>query len=80
MIKTVVRTVYFAPTRGRYYMTKAGAIKAESRAILSKKFPTEQAEYEDFGFKTYPGFHWTSLPRSEVLFRRVCRLIEKAKP
>lgn len=79
-IKPVVRTVYFSPTRGRHYMTKGGAIRAEAKALLQKKFPSEKAEYEDFGFMTYPGFYWKDMPRSDVLFRRVCRLIKNSTP
>lgn len=42
MIKTSQATVYFAPTKGRRYLTKWGAIRAEARAIIYKHFPAPE--------------------------------------
>lgn len=78
MIKPVIRTVYLAPTRGRHYMTKASAIRAEATALIIRRHPTEEPDY-DQGHMLYPGFHWTELPRHAVLLRRVCRLVKNAK-
>jgi hypothetical protein len=76
-IETVVRTLYRSSRAGRHYQTKSAAIGAEARAILLEKYPTEQAEYED-GRMTYPGYHWREIPRSEVLYRRVVRMVRAA--
>lgn len=68
-------TVYRASTKGRRYLSKQAAIKAEARAIIMRKHPTERYE-NDTG---YPGFHWRGLPRSHVLLRRVMRLVAAAR-
>jgi len=66
-------TVYRAA--GRRYVTLRGAVYAAAVARIKAKYPSEQAEYEN-GMQYYPGFHWSELPRSKVLLRRVCRLIK----
>lgn len=33
--------VYYAPTKGRRYFSKAAAIRAEARAIIKKHWPDE---------------------------------------
>lgn len=43
MIERDQAIVYYAPTKGRRYFSKAAAIKAESRAIIKKYFPDERA-------------------------------------
>ena len=75
MIEVLTRTVYRSTTKGRSYLTKSAAITAEARALIVKKHPSEQADYDNIGRCTYGGFHWSSLPRSDVLFRRVRRLV-----
>lgn len=76
-IKPVVRTVYLAPTKGRHYMAKAAAIKAEARALILQRHPSEPPEH-DVGMN---GWIWQyDLPRADVLLRRVCRLIKKSTP
>ena len=69
-------TVWLAPTAGRRYLTKRSAINAEARALILAKHPTEQAERDEIG-QTYPGWHWSNMPRAEVLLRRVKRLVER---
>jgi len=76
-VRPLTATVWLAPTARRRYLTKRAAITAEARALIKKKHPTERAEYEQ-GRMIYSGWHWTSLPRADVLFRRVCRLVGKA--
>lgn len=78
MIEAQTRTVYVARTKGRAYLTKSAAINAEARALIAKKHPSERSEYDDMGRCTYGGFHWSSLPRSDVLFRRVRRLVARS--
>lgn len=81
MIETLTRTVYRSTTAGRSYFTKRAAIHAEARTLILARHPTESAEsaeYED-GHMICRGWHWTDLPRSDVLFRRVCRLIKNSR-
>ena len=76
-VRPLAATVWVAPTARRRYLTKRGAVAAEARALIKKRHPTERAEYEQ-GHMIDSGWHWTSLPRADVLFRRVCRLVGKA--
>jgi hypothetical protein len=59
---------------GRRWFSLRAAVKAEAQAIIKAKHPSERPEYEN-GMCYYPGFHWRELPRSDVLLRRLCRLI-----
>ena len=77
MIEKTTRTVYRATTKGRAYLTKTAAIKAEARALIENRHPTESSEFDGNGYQTDPGWHWTNLNRSDVLYRRVCRLVKK---
>jgi len=71
-------TVWVAPTARRRYLTKRAAIHAEARALIQKRHPTERSHTDDFGRIEDPGWHWSALPRADVLFRRVCRIVGKA--
>jgi hypothetical protein len=75
MIEIQTATVYFAPTRGRRYLSKDAAITAEAKALIKRRYPTEHSEYED-GRMVCEGWHWAELKNSEKLFRRV-RLMVK---
>ena len=72
MIETRTRKVYYSKSKNRHYLTKMAAIKAEARALIIQKHPSEESEH-DTG---YQGWHWTQLPRSHVLYRRVVRLVK----
>ena len=74
----LVTTVWVAPTARRRYLTKRAAIHAEARALIKKRHPTERSHADNFGRIEDPGWHWSTLPRADVLFRRVCRLVGKA--
>lgn len=74
MIQVESAKVYRSPRAGRRYFSLAAAVNAEARAIIKAKYPDERAEY-DSGHITYPGFHWVTLPRSEVMYRRLARLV-----
>lgn len=63
---------------GRRFFSKRAAIRAEAVAIIKSKHPTERSEHDEQGRCIDGGWHWTSLPRSDVLFRRVCRLVRAA--
>ncbi|MDB1108116.1 hypothetical protein [Pseudomonas extremaustralis] len=41
-IQTKTVTAYYAPVKGKTYLTKMGAIHAETRAIIMKKYPIER--------------------------------------
>jgi len=78
MIKKVKAKTYYAPTRGRRYLTLRGAISAEAGAIIKARHPTEPS-YEEYGRIILPGFHWRyDIGRSDVLHRRLCRIIKAA--
>lgn len=76
-VEAITRTVYRSPRAGRCYMTKRAAFQAEARAIIKAKYPDEKAEYED-GRMCYPGSHWSDLPNSDKLYRRVTRMVRTA--
>lgn len=68
-------TVWYAPTRRRRYLSRAGAIKGEATALILKRYPVEPYEYD-----TGAGFdiRYHEPERFEKMHRRVCRIIEKA--
>lgn len=72
LIHIKTQPVYFAPTARKTFITKRAAARAEARARILKKYPSERSE-ED-----YPGWHWLrDLPKAEQLYRRYSRLIFK---
>lgn len=74
-IKFELALVYFAPTKGRRYLTKRAAANAEARAMLESKYASEEAEFDDEGRMTYPGFHWSNEDRLKRVHERLTRLI-----
>ncbi|HHZ68828.1 MAG TPA: hypothetical protein EYN67_12375 [Flavobacteriales bacterium] len=48
-IEAQTAKVYFAPTKGRRYLTKGSAIHNEARAIIYKHYPREPYE-SDTGY------------------------------
>lgn len=70
------RTVYRSTSRGRAFLTKRAACKAEAIAIIKEKYPTERQESDNIGV-TYPGWHWTDLPRADVLLRGLTKKLAK---
>jgi hypothetical protein len=61
---------------GRRYLTLRSAVQAEARKIIEAKYPSERA-YTSYDHQEHePGWYWRDgLKRSDVLFRRLCRLI-----
>lgn len=61
---------------GRRWLTFDAAVKAEAVKAIKRKHPTEREN------TTYPdcdlGFHWREIPRSDVMLRRMCRLVKAA--
>lgn len=78
MIEVITTKVYRSTAKGRRYLTKTGAIKAEARSLIEAKHPTERAYFDGNGYMTEPGWNWMEIPRSHVLLRRVCRLVKRA--
>lgn len=76
MITAEQTTVYRAPTAGRRFLTKSAAIHAEAVAIIKRKHPTEEGAWDERDAD--PGFHWTMMPRHEVLLRRMKRLVKRS--
>ncbi len=76
-IQRDVVAVYYAPTRGRRYLTARAAARAEASARLAEKYPTEHAEYEN-GMMYYPGFHWSSDESLKQVHKRYMRLLLRA--
>lgn len=77
-IIVTTRTVYFVPAKGRHYMTKPAAVSAVAGVLIEAKHPREKPEYGRDGQQYSDGWHWRELPRSDVLFRRVCRMVRKS--
>jgi hypothetical protein len=67
-VKASTTTVYKGG--GRRWLTLDTAVKSEAKAIIKRKHPTEPFDSETGG-----GFYWRELPRSDVLLRRMCRLV-----
>jgi hypothetical protein len=76
MIEARKRTVYYSHGKRKHFITKQGAARAEARSIIEKKYPSEDSEYDEIGC-TYRGFNWTEMKRSDVLYRRMTRLVLK---
>jgi hypothetical protein len=76
MIEERQAKVYYSPSAGRRFLTKRAAIRAEARALIEQRYPTERSEYDDRGMCEHPGWHWHLLDNSEKLYRRVCRLVK----
>jgi hypothetical protein len=74
VIEARKQIVWRSTAAGRNYLTKRAAIHAEARALIKRKHPSESAEW-DVGFA---GWRWEELPRSDVLWRRVVRLVKRA--
>ena len=68
---TIETAVVYRSSSGRRYLTKRGAIQSDARKIIVKKYP-----YEPFDPQDGSSFRWEQMDRSDVLFRRLCRLIE----
>lgn len=48
-IQIRTRKTYFAPTRGRSFLTLSGACNAEANALMHKKYPPEQESRDEYG-------------------------------
>ena len=78
MIEERTRKVFYSPSAGRCFFTKRAAINAEAKALILKRYPTEPEEYDGAGGQIGSGWHWTQLPRSDVYYRRVIRMVKNS--
>ncbi len=77
MVKAELATVYRGG--GRRYLTMRAAVQAEARKIIEAKHPTERSRTSSDGSEHESGWYWRDeLKRSDVLFRRVCRLVRSS--
>ena len=76
-IERQTRTVFYAPTKGKRFMTLKGAAMAEAGALIARKYPTESPEYHE-GRMTYSGFHYTTDERLVRVRQRLAKRIERA--
>lgn len=67
--------VYKSTAANKTFVTIRAAIHAEARALIKAKHPTEKG---DASIGDY-GFHWRELDRSDVLLRRLIRLIKNRR-
>lgn len=81
MIDMKVRKVWFSPARGRHFLTRRAAIRAEAHAKIFDRYPYERPDYEN-GFLTYPGYsiQHDEPERYQKLLRRMMRLIDRHTP
>lgn len=73
-ISQVNRTVYLAPTAGRHFMTKKAAARAEARALLTRKYPTEREEHYGEAIVNR-GWHWSEDERHRRTYDRLASII-----
>jgi hypothetical protein len=70
------RTVFIVKLKygSRAYLTARAAASRMAREKITKKYPTEKPHYSE-GRMDDPGFYWReSIPKSEVLYRRMTRI------
>ncbi|WP_414492025.1 hypothetical protein [Stenotrophomonas maltophilia] len=73
-IQTIAATVYLAPTKGRRYLSKRSAVRAEARALLDRKYPAETGDESD-GFHSW---HWSNDEHLQRVYERLARFIGAA--
>ncbi|MCO7469470.1 hypothetical protein NJG16_05305 [Stenotrophomonas maltophilia] len=70
-IQPIATTVYLAPTKGRRYLSKRSAVRAEARALLDRKYPADTGDESD-GFHSW---HWSSDEHLQRVYDRLVRFI-----
>ena len=70
-VEAIPTTVYLAPTKGRRYLSKQSAAKAEASALLERKYPSEHGD----GTDGLHGWHWSHDPRLCRLHARLVKII-----
>lgn len=72
-IQAQATTAYYAPTRRKRYFTAIAAAKNEAKAMLRRKYPTEEAGTNEFGYPDGSGYHWSDDERLCRVFDRLWR-------
>jgi len=73
MVTIETRKVYVAKTKGRAYLTKAGAVHAETMAILRRKYKPENFELD-----TGHSFSVESMTGFKKMYRRMKRIVSQS--
>lgn len=73
-LQTSTVRVYYAPTKGRRYLTERAAANAEAVAMIEKKYPSERAEYDN-GQMYDPGWNWALDEHLVKVQKRLARRI-----
>jgi len=71
------RTVYFAPTANRSFLTARAAASREAAAMLAVKYPSEREERDAIGI-TNRSWHWSHDERLCKVHARLTRRIATA--
>lgn len=66
--------VFYAPTARRRYFSAVSAAKAEARAMLENKYPTEKGDESD----GYYNWHWSADPRLVEVHNRLVARIKRS--
>lgn len=74
-VVVVFRRTFYAPTARRHFMTAPAAAKREASAMLSRKYPKEGADRDDFGRITYAGWHWSDDEHLTAVHKRLTSMI-----
>jgi hypothetical protein len=79
MIEKRTATVFYAPTKRRRYFSMQAAISGEATALILKKHPTEQSEYDDSMRCTYGGWdiRFNEPDKFATMHRRLSRILTK---
>jgi hypothetical protein len=79
MITESTAKVYLAPTRGRRFLTLDGAIRAEAKALIYKKYPSDIGYYEgDLGYSEdgYDIYH-DDYERYQRMHKKMCVILKR---
>lgn len=78
MITATTKKVWYSSSRGRHFLSRRSAIRAEAHAKIFDRYPYERPDYEN-GFLTYPGYsiQHDEPERYQKLLRRMMRIIDK---
>ena len=81
VITVSTRKVWFSPAKGRGYLSRTAAIRAEAHAKIIHRYPYEKPEFDNIGI-TYPGFYFPNddPARYKKMLRRLMRIISKSTP
>ncbi|EBO9780687.1 hypothetical protein ZD92_20130 [Salmonella enterica subsp. enterica] len=73
-----MKKVWFSPSRGRHFLTRRAAVRAEAHAKILAKYPIEKSYYEHGGLCD-PGYsiQFDEPDRYQKMLRRMMRLIDK---